>query len=127
MLENKVKEWVRRHKTQRHECSLPELERLADKSKWLSYGFLVGSLILIYLIADLFYNRNMVSITFNTLLVMCLIALYDEQRNRHSLQLFIYLKRRNMDFDIILKLDKIMKKLGIEEEEQNADVDIKPD
>lgn len=99
-----ISNWKNIHMKDRHRCNLSELYKKLDTAKKLSWSFTISTVILLAIILELFI-ANKVSITFNTLLIMCMVALYDEMRNVNNLKLFIYFKERETngkyDIDII--------------------------
>ena len=94
-IKNKITNWNILRKKQRHECNVIELKRLAEHSKHMIYTFLISTIIIMGIVIELYTMENMVSITFNTLLIVCLVALYDERQNRYNLQMFIYMKNKD--------------------------------
>lgn len=82
------------YKKNKHRCTLNELYLKEEFAKHMMYTFVFTFLFLISQMLFLFYYENTASITVNTMVLVSLIALYDEAQNRNYIQMLIYHKER---------------------------------
>jgi len=85
---------LRVYKKDKHRCTLKELYLKEEFSKHMMYTFIFTFIILIGQMLLLFYYENTASITVDILVIVALIATYDEAQNRNTIQMLIYHKER---------------------------------
>lgn len=95
-IKNYFNTWRTVYNKPRYLCNLEELLKKEEHSKHMMYTLLTYNIIMLSIIFEMFFYRNTASLTFDIILIISFIALYDEARKRENLLLFIYLKKQEI-------------------------------
>ena len=84
--------WKSVHWKPLSECELDDLLRRKQFHKYMSYTWLVHIIILLGLSIELYVNEFASNLLYDTLLILVMLALYDEKNMLNYIEQFIYLR-----------------------------------
>jgi len=106
--------WKEIHLKPSFQCNLEQLKIKEEAARHLMYTFTIAFIIFITQMLVLFYYENTASITVDIMVIVSLIALYDEAQRRDTIQLLIYFKEREEE---IIETETILPVEQTEEKE----------